>query len=40
VRATADYRGVYSSLLEQWLGVDADRVIPGARAVARPTLVR
>jgi uncharacterized protein (DUF1501 family) len=39
VRATADYRGVYSSLLEQWLGVDAERVIPGARAFARPALV-
>ena len=37
VRATADFRGVYCALLEQWLGVDAERVIPGARAFARPT---
>jgi len=40
VRATADFRGVYSALLEQWLGVDAERVIPGAKAFARPKLVR
>jgi uncharacterized protein (DUF1501 family) len=39
VRATADFRGVYCSLLEQWLGVDAGRVIPGAKAFARPKLV-
>jgi uncharacterized protein (DUF1501 family) len=37
--ATADFRAVYSSLLEQWLGVDADRVIPGARSFARPALI-
>ena len=40
VRATADFRAVYCALLEQWLGVDAERVIPGARAFARPKLVR
>ncbi len=40
VRATADFRGVYCALLEQWLGVDADRVIPGAKAFVRPKLVR
>ena len=40
VRATADFRGVYCALLEQWLGVDAERVIPGAKAFARPKLVR
>jgi uncharacterized protein (DUF1501 family) len=37
--ATADFRGVYSSLLEQWLGVDAERVIPNARAFTRPALI-
>jgi uncharacterized protein (DUF1501 family) len=39
VRATADFRGVYSGLLEQWLGVDAGAVIPDAGSFARPVLV-
>ncbi len=39
VNATADFRAVYSALLEQWLGVDAARVIPGASAFQRPGLV-
>jgi uncharacterized protein (DUF1501 family) len=37
--ATADFRSVYSSLLEQWLGVEAARVIPGAGSFARPALI-
>jgi uncharacterized protein (DUF1501 family) len=36
---TADYRGLYSALLEQWLDADAEAIIPGARAFARPRLV-
>ena len=40
VKATSDFRGVYASLLEQWLGVDAGRVIPGAASFARSALVR
>jgi uncharacterized protein (DUF1501 family) len=40
VRATADFRGVYSALLEQWLGTDAAGLIPNARGFARPQLVR
>ena len=36
---TADFRAVYSALLEQWLGVDAARVIPGASAFPRPGLI-
>jgi uncharacterized protein (DUF1501 family) len=39
VNATADFRAVYSALLEQWLGVDAARVIPGASAFQRPGLI-
>ena len=42
VKATADFRGVYASLLEQWLGVDAGLVIPNAALVladdARPVI--
>ena len=40
VKATSDFRGVYAALLEQWLGVDAASVIPGAGSFARPELVR
>jgi uncharacterized protein (DUF1501 family) len=40
LRATSDFRGVYSSLLEQWLGEDAAAVIPGAGSFQRPVLVK
>jgi uncharacterized protein (DUF1501 family) len=40
VVATTDFRAVYSSLLEQWLGVDAASVIPDASSFQRPVLVR
>jgi len=40
LRATSDFRGLYSSLLEQWLGADADAIIPGARSFARPKLLK
>jgi uncharacterized protein (DUF1501 family) len=40
LRATSDFRSVYASLLEQWLGFDAARVIPGAAKFARPVLVK
>jgi uncharacterized protein (DUF1501 family) len=37
---TADFRAVYASILEQWLGTDANDVIPGVSAYARPALLR
>ena len=40
LRPTSDFRGVYCSLLEQWLGADARAIIPGARSFARPMLVK
>ena len=40
LRATSDFRAMYCSLLEQWLGHDAGPIIPGAPGFARPTLVR
>ena len=40
LKATADFRGVYASLLEQWLQFDAARVIPNAHKFARPQLVK
>jgi uncharacterized protein (DUF1501 family) len=44
LRATSDFRGIYSALLEQWLDTDAAAIIPGAGAppgsgsFARPAL--
>ena len=40
LRPTADFRGLYCALLEQWLGTDAAAVIPGAAAFPRPDLLR
>ncbi len=40
VRVTSDFRAMYCSLLEQWLGHDAESIIPGASGFARPTLVK
>jgi uncharacterized protein (DUF1501 family) len=39
LRPTSDFRAVYCALVEQWLGADADAVIPGARSYARPMLL-
>jgi uncharacterized protein (DUF1501 family) len=40
LRATSDFRGVYSALLEQWLGADAEAIIPGAGKFIQPKLIR
>ncbi len=40
LKATVDYRSVYCSLLEQWLGTDAGSVIPNARAYQRVGLLK
>jgi uncharacterized protein (DUF1501 family) len=40
LRATSDFRGLYSSLLEEWLGADAEAIIPGAGKFARPKILR
>jgi uncharacterized protein (DUF1501 family) len=39
LKVTADFRSVYASLLEQWLGTGADEVIPDAGRVGRVALV-
>ena len=39
LRHTSDFRGVYCALLEQWLGVSADGIIPNAGSFTRPQLV-
>jgi uncharacterized protein (DUF1501 family) len=40
VRVTSDFRAMYCSLLEEWLGHDAASVIPGASSFERPVLVK
>lgn len=40
LRPSTDFRALYSSVLEQWLGQDAGAVIPGAAEFARYDLVR
>lgn len=40
VKATADFRGVYSGLLEQWLDADAGALIPDAKRFVRPSLLK
>jgi uncharacterized protein (DUF1501 family) len=40
VRVTSDFRAMYCSLLEQWMGFDSAQVIPGAEGFVKPTLVK
>jgi hypothetical protein len=40
LRVTSDFRAMYCALLEQWLGFDAARIIPGASGFTQPTLVK
>ena len=40
LRSTSDFRGLYCAILEDWLGADAEAIIPGARAFKRPAIVR
>jgi uncharacterized protein (DUF1501 family) len=40
LRATSDFRGVYASILEQWLGHDAAATIPNAASFARLPLLK
>jgi uncharacterized protein (DUF1501 family) len=40
LKATVDYRSVYCSVLEQWLGTDAAPIVPRAASFARVPLLR
>jgi uncharacterized protein (DUF1501 family) len=40
LRATSDFRGVYASLVEDWLGGDAEAVLPQLGGIPRPKVVR
>jgi uncharacterized protein (DUF1501 family) len=37
---TADFRAVYSSILEQWLDADANAILPNVSGYQRPALLR
>ncbi len=39
LKVTVDFRTVYASLLEQWLGTGADEVLPDAARLGRVELV-
>jgi uncharacterized protein (DUF1501 family) len=39
LKATSDYRALYCALLEQWLGTEADGIIPNASAFTRPAVI-
>jgi uncharacterized protein (DUF1501 family) len=40
VRVTSDFRAMYCSLLEEWMGFDSTQVIPGASGFVKPKLVK
>jgi uncharacterized protein (DUF1501 family) len=40
LKVTIDFRSVYASLIEQWLGTSADGIIPDAASFPRVALVR
>jgi uncharacterized protein (DUF1501 family) len=40
LRATTDFRALYCSMLEQWFGVDAGPIIPGADKFARMPVIK
>jgi uncharacterized protein (DUF1501 family) len=40
LKATSDFRALYSSLLESWLGVDAAPIIPGAASFGRYDILK
>ena len=40
LRVTSDYRSLYCSLLEDWLGTEAEGIIPGASSFGRYAVIR
>src|SRR3954454_20435028 len=40
LKPSADFRAVYAAILEQWLDVDANDVLPNVAAFKRPTLLK
>ena len=40
LQVTVDFRAVYASLLEGWLGTGADEVLPDVKRLGRVALLR
>jgi uncharacterized protein (DUF1501 family) len=40
LRATSDYRGVYGALCGDWFGVDPASILPDARGIGKPVMVK
>ena len=40
LRATSDYRGVYGALCGDWFGVDPGSILPDARGIGRPVMLK
>ncbi|HEY6889528.1 MAG TPA: DUF1501 domain-containing protein [Solirubrobacter sp.] len=40
LRATSDYRGVYGALCGDWFGIDPAAVLPDARGIGRPVILK
>jgi uncharacterized protein (DUF1501 family) len=40
LKPTSDFRGLYASLVEDWLGGDAEAVLPDLRGITRPKILR
>jgi uncharacterized protein (DUF1501 family) len=40
LRATSDYRGVYGALCGDWFGVDPLAILPDARGIGKPVILK
>ncbi len=40
LKATADFRGLYAAILEQWFETDAGAIIPNAASFSRPQILK
>jgi uncharacterized protein (DUF1501 family) len=40
LKVTSDFRAMYCSLLEEWMGFDSAQIIPGASGFTKPKLVK
>jgi uncharacterized protein (DUF1501 family) len=40
LRATSDFRGVYGALAGDWFGVDPGAILPDARGIGRPVILK